>query len=243
MRTVVDSGDRRDGRRRGDRPARRRQGRVLRAAAHASNPSFRSSAIDRQARDRALNRALRMRPRCVEHGAPGAALLRRSRRAPRCCRSIAVPLRMKQRLLGFIAVQLITGGKTLRRGPAQAAQHRRLARRGGDRERRLYEDLQATFQQTIQGLANAIDKMDRYTAGHSERVATYAHAARDAARPLAERDRDRPPVRVDARHRQDRLRAEPEQAGQAHRTRSTRSSRSTRATVATSWSRSSSCIR
>ncbi|MCA9582894.1 MAG: HD-GYP domain-containing protein, partial [Myxococcales bacterium] len=39
---------------------------------------------------------------------------------------------------------------------------------------RLYEDLQATFHQTIQGLASAIDKMDRYTAGHSERVAAYA---------------------------------------------------------------------
>ncbi len=39
---------------------------------------------------------------------------------------------------------------------------------------RLYEDLQATFQQTIQGLAKAIDKMDRYTSGHSDRVATYA---------------------------------------------------------------------
>jgi HD-GYP domain-containing protein (c-di-GMP phosphodiesterase class II) len=39
---------------------------------------------------------------------------------------------------------------------------------------RLYEDLRATFRQTIGGLARAIDKMDRYTAGHSGRVANYA---------------------------------------------------------------------
>jgi len=39
---------------------------------------------------------------------------------------------------------------------------------------RLYEDLRATFQQTIEGLAKAIDKMDRYTSGHSDRVAMYA---------------------------------------------------------------------
>jgi response regulator RpfG family c-di-GMP phosphodiesterase len=39
---------------------------------------------------------------------------------------------------------------------------------------KLYENLQATFAQTIKGLASAIDKMDRYTAGHSSRVAAYA---------------------------------------------------------------------
>jgi putative nucleotidyltransferase with HDIG domain len=44
---------------------------------------------------------------------------------------------------------------------------------------KLYEDLQDTFQQTIEGLASAVDKMDRYTAGHSRRVADYAmHLAR-----------------------------------------------------------------
>ncbi|HEX4351887.1 MAG TPA: HD-GYP domain-containing protein, partial [Polyangiales bacterium] len=39
---------------------------------------------------------------------------------------------------------------------------------------KLYENLKGTFSQTIKGLANAIDKMDRYTAGHSTRVAAYA---------------------------------------------------------------------
>ena len=87
---------------------------------------------------------------------------------------IAVPLRMKQRLLGFIAVASFTKGKRFDEG------QRKLLSIVGSRaaaaieNARLYEDLQATFQQTIEGLAKAIDKMDRYTAGHSDRVATYA---------------------------------------------------------------------
>ena len=40
---------------------------------------------------------------------------------------------------------------------------------------RLYEDLQDNIHQTIEGLARAIDKLDPYTAGHSDRVATYAY--------------------------------------------------------------------
>ena len=60
---------------------------------------------------------------------------------------------------------------------------------------RLYEDLQATFQQTIEGLAKAIDKMDRYTAGHSERVAIYATYLARAPRPLA-RGRSRSSARA-----------------------------------------------
>jgi HD-GYP domain-containing protein (c-di-GMP phosphodiesterase class II) len=87
---------------------------------------------------------------------------------------LAVPLRMKQRLLGFIAVASFSKTKRFDEG------QRKLLAIVGSRaaaaieNARLYEDLRATFQQTIQGLAQAIDKMDRYTAGHSDRVATYA---------------------------------------------------------------------
>lgn len=87
---------------------------------------------------------------------------------------LAVPLRVKRGAVGFVLVASLTSGKRFDEG------QRKLLALLGSRaaaaieNARLYEDLQATFQQTIQGLAKAIDKMDRYTAGHSERVAAYA---------------------------------------------------------------------
>jgi HD-GYP domain-containing protein (c-di-GMP phosphodiesterase class II) len=87
---------------------------------------------------------------------------------------IAVPLKMKTRMLGFIGVASFTKTKRFSEG------QRKLLSIVGSRaaaaieNARLYEDLRATFQQTIHGLAKAIDKMDRYTSGHSDRVAVYA---------------------------------------------------------------------
>src|SRR5688500_5472070 len=119
----------------------------------------------------------------VEHFNNDAALLEQGTKAERFFSVapevpvqslIAVPLRMKQRLVGWISVASFTKGKRFDEG------QRKLLSIVGSRaaaaieNARLYEDLRATFQQTIEGLAKAIDKMDRYTAGHSDRVATYA---------------------------------------------------------------------
>jgi response regulator RpfG family c-di-GMP phosphodiesterase len=109
----------------------------------------------------------------LEHGTKGMKFFKEPPAIP-LASLLAVPLRMKQRVLGFIAVASFSKSKRFDEG------QRKLLSIVGSRaaaaieNARLYEDLRATFQQTIQGLAKAIDKMDRYTAGHSDRVATYA---------------------------------------------------------------------
>ena len=88
---------------------------------------------------------------------------------------VATPLRIrKSETIGFLVVLSYTRGKKFDEG------QRKLLLIVGSRasaaieNAKLYEDLKSTFRQTIRGLASAIDKMDRYTSGHSERVAGYA---------------------------------------------------------------------
>ena len=85
-----------------------------------------------------------------------------------------IPLRTRTKTIGFLVALSLSRGKRFDEWP------RKLISLVGSRaaaaieNAKLYEDLKATFNQTIQGLARAIDKMDRYTAGHSDRVAMYA---------------------------------------------------------------------
>ncbi|HZF48247.1 MAG TPA: HD domain-containing phosphohydrolase [Polyangiaceae bacterium] len=116
---------------------------------------------------------LRPEPLLLEQGSRGARFFAEPPALP-VVSLTAVPLRMKQRFLGFITLASFTASKRFDEG------HRKLLSIIASRaaaaieNARLYEDLQATFQQTIRGLAKAIDKMDRYTSGHSDRVALYA---------------------------------------------------------------------
>jgi response regulator RpfG family c-di-GMP phosphodiesterase len=87
---------------------------------------------------------------------------------------VAVPLRMKARLVGFIALASFTQGRRFDESQRQLLTLIGSRAAAAIENARLYDDLQATFHQTIQGLAKAIDRMDRYTAGHSDRVASYA---------------------------------------------------------------------
>lgn len=91
--------------------------------------------------------------------------------------SIAVvPLKMRDRLIGWLSAVSLTPSKRFDEGQRKLLSIIASRAAAAIENARLYEDLQATFNQTIQGLAQTIDKMDRYTAGHSERVALYAVA-------------------------------------------------------------------
>ncbi len=87
---------------------------------------------------------------------------------------IVTRLRIRGETIGFLCAVSYTRAKRFEEG------QRKLLRIVSNRasaaieNAKLYENLQATFRQTIRGLASAIDKMDRYTAGHSGRVAAYA---------------------------------------------------------------------
>ncbi len=87
---------------------------------------------------------------------------------------VAVPLQSKHKLLGWIAAIAFAKNKRFDEGQRKVLAIVGSRAAAAIDNARLYEDLQATFQQTIEGLAQAIDKMDRYTAGHSSRVAMYA---------------------------------------------------------------------
>ncbi len=111
----------------------------------------------------------------VVHGAHAAELFADLPSRPVSSAAV-VPLRSRERLLGWLAVVSLATPRRFDEGQRKLLSI--VASRGAAaiENARLYTDLQDTFQQTIRGLAAAIDKMDRYTAGHSERVARYAVA-------------------------------------------------------------------
>jgi response regulator RpfG family c-di-GMP phosphodiesterase len=111
----------------------------------------------------------------VEHGRRAADLFDVQPEPPVSSAAI-VPLRGRDRLIGWIAVLSLSHTKRFDEGQRKLLSI--VASRAGAAidNALLYEELQTTFQQTIQGLAQTIDTMDRYTAGHSERVALYAVA-------------------------------------------------------------------
>jgi putative nucleotidyltransferase with HDIG domain len=100
-----------------------------------------------------------------EHGTPYLV-----EGAPTVTSLVSVPLRVQQRIVGVATAVSVTPGNRFSEG-----QRKLLSVLGGRAAAsidniRLFENLQATFRETIQGFARALEAMDRYTAGHSDRV-------------------------------------------------------------------------
>ncbi len=87
---------------------------------------------------------------------------------------MAAPLRIRGATFG-----LITAFSTQASARFTEGQRKGLAIFGGRaanaiENARMYENLQDTFTQTMEGFARALEAKDPYTHGHSDRVATYA---------------------------------------------------------------------
>jgi response regulator RpfG family c-di-GMP phosphodiesterase len=100
----------------------------------------------------------------------------------------SVPMRVRDRVIGFLNAYSYTRGKKFDEGQrkmlvilasraAVSIENARLYEDLVDRNRDLKAvnlSLEENFRQTIVGFAHALEESDRYTRGHSERVALYS---------------------------------------------------------------------
>ncbi|MFM2416440.1 MAG: hypothetical protein RL385_1163 [Pseudomonadota bacterium] len=107
-------------------------------------------------------------------GAEGLRFFARQPKALGLQSLLVTPLRIHNRTIGYLGALSFTRGKRFDEGQRKLLSIVASRAAASIENARLYQDLKSTFHQTIKGLASAIDKMDRYTAGHSERVAAYA---------------------------------------------------------------------
>jgi response regulator RpfG family c-di-GMP phosphodiesterase len=87
---------------------------------------------------------------------------------------ITVPLKIRLEIIGMLNILSYTRGLKFSEGQRKMLSI--LADRASSAidNARLFENLQNTFQQTIQGFARAMEANDLYTHGHSDRVMQYS---------------------------------------------------------------------
>jgi response regulator RpfG family c-di-GMP phosphodiesterase len=87
---------------------------------------------------------------------------------------IVNPLVVSRRTIGYLAACSFQAAKQFDEGQRKLLSIISNRASASIENAQLYENLKRTFNQTVSGFVNAIDKMDAYTAGHSEGVARYA---------------------------------------------------------------------
>lgn len=94
-------------------------------------------------------------------------------RAPKNLASfISVPLRVRSNIIGV--VNTYSWSRRFTEGQRKLLGLLCARAAASIENARLYRNLQETFRNTISGLAQAIEAMDKYTAGHSNRVSRYS---------------------------------------------------------------------
>ncbi|MFH1016720.1 MAG: HD domain-containing phosphohydrolase [Pseudomonadota bacterium] len=101
----------------------------------------------------------------------------------------SVPVRSADHLLGFINVYHF--GSKLQATEGQHRMLAALATRAGKAldDRNLFENLRETFKQTIYNFAQALDRKDPYTAGHSDRTRIYVSMILDGLKTMSEHEK------------------------------------------------------
>jgi response regulator RpfG family c-di-GMP phosphodiesterase len=102
---------------------------------------------------------------------------------------MCAPLVVRQNTIGFLTFHSFSSDTRFFEGQRKTVSMLSSRAAAAVDNALLFRNLQQTFRQTIQGLARAIEAMDKYTAGHSDRVTVYA---RITAEELGE-----PPDRVE----------------------------------------------
>ena len=100
---------------------------------------------------------------------------------------MGVPLVTRERTFGLLTATSCTAGTRFMEGQRKLLSMLASRSAAAIDNATLFNNLQQTFRQTIQGLARALEAMDTYTAGHSDRVTVYARiTAEEAGLPQAE---------------------------------------------------------
>jgi response regulator RpfG family c-di-GMP phosphodiesterase len=124
----------------------------------------------------------------VQHGIKAARFFANGFDGKRLVSFASVPMKIRDRIIGMLNAYSFTRGKKFDEGQrkmlvilagraAMSIENARLYEDLVDKNRDLHTmnlSLEENFRQTIVGFAHALEESDRYTRGHSERVAFYA---------------------------------------------------------------------
>jgi response regulator RpfG family c-di-GMP phosphodiesterase len=124
----------------------------------------------------------------VTHGIKASRFFTRGFDGQKLASFVSVPMRVRDRVIGMLNAYSFTRGKVFDEGQRKMLVILASRAAMSIENARLYEDLvgknkdlkkvnlslEENFRQTIVGFAHALEESDRYTRGHSERVALYA---------------------------------------------------------------------